>query len=64
MAADAPPIPLAMGEDISHTNADMSSLILGDMQAAPRETALPPRKLRVVKMQKVGRCRLTPGFRS
>ena len=35
-------VPLAFGENITHTNADMSEMLLGAMQSVSRDTALPP----------------------
>ena len=43
---DAPP--LAIGEDITHTNLDMSELLLGALQSVSTDTRLPPLKLPIV----------------
>ena len=39
--------PLAFGENITHTNADMSEMLLGAMQSVSRDTALPPMPIKL-----------------
>ena len=40
-------VPLAFGENITHTNADMSEMVLGAMQSVSRDTALPPMPIKL-----------------
>ena len=40
-------VPLAFGENITHTNADMSEMLLGAMQSVSRDTALPPMPIKL-----------------